>query len=201
MPKVQDSPERMQVDYYAFSNERRPVPIAASMPQLEDVVDVRVRPGLDALRNGIEPRSTVEYAGYALIQLEERTMPNRLRGRPLADEQDFYLNRSHCLDVQARYGRDPLLSMEDSGTLLRYFRQSSHILGPVVRLDLGPPAPLDEYGQRPELVFSTRHAVCVPGTVLTDALIEARPMFRNRRTIPRWVFYDYVGRAFGLAPE
>src|SRR5688572_14770853 len=52
--------------YPQFRAEQGPVPMVSVMEQLEEIADLRVKPGLDVLYDNSKSNPEVDYAGYAL---------------------------------------------------------------------------------------------------------------------------------------
>lgn len=212
--------ESIDLTYQQFRAEYHPMPIARTLEQLGDIIDLRVKPGLDSLYEDYAARSDVAYAGYALTrylypqQRLEFQYPDAAEALKLAlvgtgaaiasgprpNAQDFYLRLGNCFDIRAlawqnrQLWREGVYKQPD-------FRESAFILGPVVRLRTDGLPSADSYNQRTDLVFSTRHAVFVSGATLLEGLFEADPRLREGFAIREGLPHKYLAETFDLQPQ
>jgi hypothetical protein len=189
--------------YLQYRAENRPLPHVRHIDQLGGLIEARVKPGLDVLYDDeLKKAPNVAYAGYALAdyihplqRLEDRYFdPNDPR-RP---NQSFWLRGEHCFD--AALARKTLDSSHQHVSKQDGFRENGYILGPVVRFAVHPFfLNGDEYNQDENLVFSTKHAVFIPGEVLLDqGMYEADPMLREGFAVNSYAPYEYLANTFDL---
>ena len=217
---MSDFLRQTDLTYLQFRAEHNPVPIVSDIEQLNDIVELRVKPGLDALYDDWQSSSEVAYAGYSLSayfhphQRPEFKYPQamaELRGAlgamgvavdntPRFNSQDFHIELGDHFDVRAmahKYRRE-----REGRSRQQYFKEIGHILGPVIRLQttltsLGG----DAYNQPKNIIFSTRHAVLIPGEVLLTGLYAMHPKLREGYAILESEPPEYLNAVFGLQPK
>lgn len=206
--------------YLQFRAEHNPVPIVSDIEQLNDIVELRVKPGLDALYDGWQSSSEVAYAGYSLstyfhphqrpefkypqgvAELREalRAMGAAVDNTPHLNNQDFHIELGDCFDARAlkrKYRRE-----HEGRSRQRYFKEIGHILGPVIRLQttlasMGG----DAFNQPKNIIFSTRHAVLIPGEVLLTGLYTMDPKLQEGYAILESEPPEYLNTVFDLQPK
>jgi hypothetical protein len=170
MSELSPSSDLMYLQYRA---ENRPLPHIRHIDQLGELVEDRVKPGLDMLCDDeLKAMPNIGYAGYALApyihplqRIEDRYFdPND----PRRITQSFWLRGEHCFDTAL--ARKMLDSSRQRTVRQGDVRENGYILGPVVRFAIHPfLLNGDEYNQDENLVFTTKHAVFIPRRSVTRA--------------------------------
>lgn len=205
--------------YLQFRGEQPAMPMVRTTEQLQAAIDVRCKPGLEALTEAHGENPEVEYAGYALAVYMPPTErfdsqhPEVAEGLKLAlvgvsaeivtgpqpDPQDYWLGLGDCFDIQALARETPEV-LRPPVWRQEAFASHGFILGPVVRFRTEDFASNDEYNQRSDLAFDPNKAVYIPGEVLLDALQQDDPRLLEGFGIERGAPAEYLTRAFGLEP-
>lgn len=211
--------ESIDLVYHQFRAEHQPMPVATGFEQLGEIIDVRVRRGLDELYAQANP-AEVDYAGFALtrflfpqqkleFQYPEAAsalkdalvgMDMSVASGPRPNPQDFWIEFGDCFDIRALARQNPNLWRE---TVSKHddFVEAGFITGPIVRLRTSELSPADEYNQRSDLLFSTRWSTFIHGRTLLTDMYEVYPQLREGFAIPRGLPHEYLAKAHDLTPK
>lgn len=197
-----------EITYLQFRAENCPLPVVRSKEQLGEIIEDRVKPGLDILHaappENSEISARIAYVGYALAQYLHPLQRLDFRyfdpNDPRRTRQDFYLRQEHCFDLAL--ARRTLEPWKQHKSKQADFQENGYILGPVIRAEADPlHLRGDEYNQDENLAFSTRHAVFIPGEMLLSGMYAANPQLREGFAVYSDMPYEYLATTFDLQPK
>lgn len=226
MPTVSET----NLIHLQFRGDLEPIPMAQDLDHLGELIDARVKPGLEEMVNGVR-MSTVEYAGFAMPRYlhPEQTldfifpglcedlktalvgMDMDVASGPRPNRQDFYIHFGDAFDVKAISHQNPekwregvysqMPSSDPDLAKLGTFADDAFILGPHVRTHYEHGlAPGDEFNQPVDSLFDTSSSVYFTGKTILEGLYDMVPHLREGFAIRAGSPARFLTERFGLVP-